>query len=134
MNVPGIKCTTDHHRPHAHPPHVLGKLGEDEAVRYLLSSGYLILDRNWRGSSGELDIVVMSPNEEIVAVEVKTRSSLRFGDPFDAITPEKYRKVYQLAREWISLNTKSARWRIDVILLLKNGMEFKLVHHKGLIA
>ena len=129
MNVHGNRYSEYHH-----PPHRLGKTGEDEAVRYLLSSGYLILDRNWRGTGGELDIIAKSPKEEVVVVEVKTRSSLRFGDPFDAITPEKYRKVYQLGREWISLHAKAATWRIDVILLLKRGDGFELVHHRGLIA
>lgn len=123
-----------HHPPHVHPPHVLGQDGEEEAARYLRSSGYLIVERNWRGSCGELDIIAISPSKEIVFVEVKTRSSLRFGDPFEAITPEKYRRVFQLAREWLALNKKESTWRIDVILLLKNDTGFERVHHKGLIA
>ena len=117
-----------------HPPHQLGRQGEFEATRYLLSCGYAILDRNWRGSSGEIDIIALADGVEIIFVEVKTRGSLRFGDPFDAITPEKYRRIYQLAREWIALHHPKAPWRIDVILLLKNGTHFELVHHKGLIA
>lgn len=120
-----------------HQPHLLGKSGEDQAARYLLSSGFRILERNWRGSSGEIDIIALVAGEdrsEIVFVEVKTRSSLRFGDPFDAITPEKYRRIFRLACEWVSLHHSRTPWRIDVILLLKNGAGFEIVHHKGLIA
>lgn len=118
----------------SHPPHHLGRTGEDEAARYLRSCSYLILDRNWRGSGGEIDIIALADGVEIVFVEVKTRGSLRFGDPFDAITPEKYRRIYLLAREWIAFHRPRAPWRIDVILLLKNGANFELAHHKGLIA
>lgn len=118
----------------AHAPHLLGRRGEDEAVRYLDSCGYAILERNWRGSLGELDVIALSSRGEIVFIEVKTRSSLRFGDPFEAITPEKYRRVFQLSREWIALHQPRAPWRIDAILLLRRGERFELVHHKGLIA
>lgn len=117
-----------------HPPHALGKAGEDEAVRYLRTCEYLILERNWRGSQGEIDVIARSEGNEIVFVEVKTRSSLQFGNPFDAITSEKYRRIFLLAREWISLHKVREPWRIDVILLLKNSSGFELVHHRGLIA
>lgn len=117
-----------------HRPHLLGKQGEDEAVHYLLSCGYKIIERNWRGSFGEVDIIALFEGAEVIFVEVKTRSTVRFGDPFDAITPEKYRRIYQLAREWMSTHQQRVPWRIDVILLLKNGSGFELVHHKGLIA
>lgn len=134
MNVHSNRFSDYHHPSHHHRPHLLGKAGEDEAVRYLLSASYLIIDRNWRGSKGELDIIARSPDDHLAFIEVKTRSSLRFGDPFEAISAEKYRRLYQLAREWISLHAKAATWQIDVILLLKNDVGFELVHHKGLIA
>ena len=117
-----------------HPPHQLGRRGEEAAARYLVSCNYALLDRNWRGSVGEIDLIALADGVEIVFVEVKTRGSLRFGDPFDAITPEKYRRIYQLAREWIALHHPRAPWRIDVILLLKRGAHFDLTHRKGLIA
>ena len=119
---------------YAHPPHLLGRQGEDAAAKFLLSSGYTIIERNWRGSSGEVDIIARAESGEFVFVEVKTRASLRFGDPFEAITPEKYRRIFRLAREWSALWQPKASWRIDVILLLQNPVGFELVHHKGLIA
>lgn len=126
----------DFHEPHhsIHLPHTLGRVGENEAARFLLNSGYLIIDRNWRGSYGEIDIIARSDANEIIFIEVKTRSSLRFGDPFDAITPEKYQRIFRLGREWIALHHPRTSWRIDVILLLKSNSGFELIHHKGLIA
>ncbi|NDA80395.1 MAG: YraN family protein [Actinobacteria bacterium] len=139
--------------PRPYRPHHLGRAGEDEAVRFLHSLGYRICARNWRGSCGEVDVIALSEaatatsqrsalseisarraHDEFVFVEVKTRSSTTFGDPFEAITPEKYRRLYRLAREWIALNHPRAPWRIDVILLLKSVHGFELVHHKGLVA
>ena len=129
------------HKPHlphrSYRPHQLGKSGEDEAVRYLKDINYEILERNWRSAKGEIDIIALhrvNGVAEVVFVEVKTRTNTLFGDPFEAITPEKYRRMYLLAREWMVLNQSRLPWRIDVILLLKQGLGFEIIHHKGLIA
>ena len=66
----------------------LGKAGENAAVAYLEQKGYLIRDRNWRKGHFELDIVAAKDNELIV-VEVKTRSNTLFAEPEDAC------RVYQ---------------------------------------
>lgn len=125
-------------------PHQLGRAGEAAAVDYLLDAGYSIIDQNWRGSHGEIDIIandkraVDSPHElgesEIVIVEVKTRSSTAFGTPFEAITPEKYRRLFLLGREWIGTYHPGAHWRIDVLSLIRTDGSFRFTHHKGLIA
>ena len=124
--------------PHrSYRPHQLGKSGEDEAVGYLKDINYEILERNWRSAQGEIDIIALhrvNGVAEVVFVEVKTRTNTLFGDPFEAITPEKYRRMYLLAREWMVLNQPPLPWRIDVILLLKQGLGFEIIHHKGLMA
>ena len=117
-----------------HTPHQLGKSGEIAAVKFLIESNHAILARNWRGTHGEIDIIALGKGEEIIFVEVKTRSTARYGDPFEAITPEKYRRIFRLAREWIALHHPNSPWRIDVILLMKSVSGFELVHHVGLIA
>lgn len=117
-----------------HRPHLLGREGEEHAVEYLQALGCEIVDRNWRGAFGEIDIIALDHKGELLFVEVKTRSSIRFGDPFEAITAEKYRRLYQLAREWSAEFRPYSRWRIDVILLLKHRHGFELAHHRGLIA
>src|SRR3954464_14821429 len=75
---------------------LLGRRGEDLAARYLTDLGYRILARNWRCRSGEIDLVAadLEPGRRtIVFCEVKTRSGLGFGDPLEAITWAKGRRL-----------------------------------------
>ena len=81
-----------------------GKYGEDLACRYLEKQGYKILERNFRIRGGEIDIIAQD-SQTLVYVEVKTRTSYRFGYPEEAVTPFKLRflkkaaKFYQNARK-----------------------------------
>ena len=61
----------------------VGRYGERVAVRHVEARGWRVLDTNWRGSEGELDIVALD-GDVLVVVEVKTRSSLGFGHPAEA--------------------------------------------------
>ena len=64
---------------------LVGKKGEDIAVEYLRKRGMKILDRNWHFSkNSEIDIIALE-NETLVFVEVKTRTNLNCGHPFEAI-------------------------------------------------
>lgn len=78
----------------------LGRIGEDAAVALLTGRGYRILARNFRCPLGELDVVA-DHDGAIVFVEVKTRSSLARGHPFEAITPHKRRRLTRLARYYL---------------------------------
>ena len=55
---------------------VTGTTGENFTARYLTERGYQILDRTWRIREGELDVVALSPDKEIVFIVVKTRTSV----------------------------------------------------------
>ena len=66
----------------------VGAYGERLAARYLLEAGMQVLDRNWRCDQGEVDIVAMD-DRCLVVVEVKTRRSLAFGPPVEAVTPSR---------------------------------------------
>ncbi len=83
----------------------LGARGERLAAVHLADLGYRVLDRNWRavpsrdGLRGELDVVA-EHDGRLVAVEVKTRSSHRFGHPFESITREKTVRLHRLAAAW----------------------------------
>ncbi|WP_298226357.1 YraN family protein [Gryllotalpicola sp.] len=92
----------------------LGKAGEDLAVRYLERNGFRIIARNWRGTRGELDIIALE-GDATVFVEVKTRSGLRFGDPLEAVTAAKLRRIRRLAGEWCAGNPGAVRIRLDVV-------------------
>ena len=79
----------------------LGRHGEDRAAQWYASRGYVVVARNWSCSDGELDLIVSS-GREIVFCEVKTRSSERFGSPFEAVNHAKQVKIRSLAMRWLS--------------------------------
>ena len=77
----------------------LGRRGEELAARYLQGLGYRVLERNWRCADGEVDIVALD-GRELVVVEVKTRTSVAFGDPLEAVTDRKLTRLCVLAGAW----------------------------------
>lgn len=98
----------------------LGRFGEDVAARWLADQGYQVVDRNWRGAEGELDLVAIHQGWW-VAVEVKTRRGTGFGHPFEAITPRKLRRLHRLALLWAIAHPESRRlagWRVDAVSVL----------------
>ena len=102
--------------------HAVGAYGERLAARYLTESGLQILDRNWRCDQGEIDIVAMD-DTCLVIVEVKTRRSLAYGSPVEAVTAVKAARLRRLAACWItdhrSLVDSVADVRIDVVGVLR---------------
>ncbi len=78
----------------------LGKFGEDFACRYLQSKGYMILCRNYKTRYAEIDIIAKK-NDAISFIEVKTRKSLRYGRPLEAVTLVKQRKIYRCAEYYL---------------------------------
>ena len=75
---------------------ILGKKGEKLVEKYLLDRGYKLLKRNFRTPFGEADLV-MQAGDEIVFVEVKTRTSEEFGKPREAVGKEKQKRYYRIA-------------------------------------
>lgn len=93
----------------------LGERGEDLAERFLRGSGYRILARNYRCPRGEIDLIARD-GEIIVFVEIKGRSSGRFGSPLDAITPVKRRRLAMTAQHYLAAcSLTRARTRFDVV-------------------
>ncbi|WP_111720369.1 YraN family protein [Homoserinimonas sp. OAct 916] len=107
----------------------LGRMGEELAARYLVEKGYAILDRNWRCDQGEIDIIAWQGGE-VVFVEVKTRSGLKFGHPFEAITTAKLARMNRLAYAWCAQGSdRVPRIRVDVIAVIApHGSEPQLEH------
>ena len=109
---------------------VLGKYGEDVAAQYLNDRGYQIVDRNWRCSTGEIDLVALH-NGRYIFVEVKTRNGTGFGHPFEAITSNKVLRMRKLVAQWCSANEKAgARVRLDAIAVLISGGRVAVEHLK----
>lgn len=94
---------------------ILGAFGEGLACEYLESEGYRILERNFRCRAGELDIIAVQ--DDIVAfIEVKTRSSDKYGLPSDAVSAGKQRKIVKTALYYMQKNRLLGHMcRFDVI-------------------
>jgi len=96
----------------------LGARGEQLAAAFLERSGISIIERNWRCSQGEIDVIVQD-GDETAFVEVKTRSSVQFGHPLEAITPEKLARLRRLAAAWCETHPQPGRHiRIDAIAVI----------------
>jgi putative endonuclease len=101
----------------------LGREGEDRAAQWYLARGYEVLGRNWRCHEGELDLVLRR-RRTVVFCEVKTRSSLDFGHPAEAVTREKQQRVRRLATRWIAGSRFRFREiRFDVVAVLPGRVD-----------
>ncbi len=93
----------------------LGAKGEEIAVRFLKSRGYRIVERNYRIRLGEIDIIAEQGND-LVFIEVKTRTDLSFGTPFESVTMQKQKQLSKVALEYLSKQDGHNRpARFDVI-------------------
>lgn len=99
------------------PPASLGERGERIAERYLTGKGLRILERGYRARCGEIDLIA-EEGEELVFVEVKTRTSARFGDPLEAVTPWKRRRILRAASLYLqSRGAWNRPCRFDVMAI-----------------
>lgn len=101
------------------PKQRIGAFGEETAVQYLIARGDEILDRNWRIRDGEIDIIALGANGIFHFVEVKTRSSLAFGHPFEAINRDKAHRMQRLALGWLATHKcLGCDYTLDVVAIL----------------
>ena len=110
----------------------LGQWGEDLAVRHLQAQGFEVLDRNWRCREGELDIVARD-GRALVFVEVKARSGVGYGEPAEAVTRLKARRIHGLATRWLAEQRPEGKWdlRFDVISVLRTRDLPEVRHLRG---
>ncbi|NIH81850.1 YraN family protein [Amycolatopsis viridis] len=111
---------------------VLGRRGEDIAVRHLQKLGFVVLSRNWRCRQGELDLVA-TDGRTLVICEVKTRAQESFGDPAEAVTADKIARIRRLTGQWLSIHRVGwCRVRFDVIAVYAEpGGEPRVRHIPG---
>jgi len=96
-----------------------GAFGEEVVSQYLISAKAEIIDRNWRIREGEIDIVALLPSGVFAFVEVKTRTSLAFGHPFEAINSTKALRLQRLALGWLATHgCFGCEYQIDVAAVL----------------
>jgi putative endonuclease len=97
--------------------HELGKKGEDIAAQYLTEKGYKILEKNWRFSHNEIDLIAKD-GEELVVVEVKTRQSNALIEPEMAVTRDKQRHIIRSANAYVRSKRMNVNIRFDIISIL----------------
>ncbi|MDT8442584.1 MAG: YraN family protein [Desulfuromonadales bacterium] len=106
----------------------LGRRGEEAAAAHLVSLGMKIMARNVRTPVGEVDLVARS-GRLLVFVEVKTRSSLAFGLPEEAVGPRKQRQIIRAAQWYMNQgHGHGLQPRFDVIAVLIRGAQIECRH------
>ncbi len=83
----------------------LGAAGEQAAAKWYRTNGYRIITRNWRNERGEIDLICRR-DHTVVFVEVKTRTSGRYGTGFAAVDWRKQTQVRRLAHAWLSASDR----------------------------
>jgi putative endonuclease len=96
-----------------------GALGEEITAQFVTGRGDEILDRNWRIREGEIDLVTLGPDGIFHFIEVKTRSSLAFGHPLEAIDRDKAQRMQRLCLAWLATHgSLGCGYAIDVVAIL----------------
>lgn len=106
---------------------VLGKKGEDLAAAYLTKKGYKILERNWRSGKDEIDIIALK-SDQLIIVEVKTRSTDYFGEPEEAVTLKKQMFLVRATDKYVNQFEFDEQIRYDIISIILRPNANK-VHH-----
>lgn len=106
---------------------LLGKRGEEIAADYLKNKGYQILETNWRYRRAELDLIAMQ-GAILVFVEVKTRSSDRFGTPESFISRQKENFMAEAANVYMEQIGHEWEIRFDFIAILFTGGRYTIEH------
>ena len=114
----------------------IGRRGEDLAAAWLEQRGYTILERNWRRPCGELDLIA-ERDGEIVGVEVKTRTGNAMGEPEEAVTRSKQRKLMLTIQTYLmEAGAEQRPYRLDVLAvrLAPNGAYLETRHYPAAFA
>ncbi|MPZ25715.1 MAG: YraN family protein [Micromonosporaceae bacterium] len=109
-----------------------GAYGERLAARHLMEAGLVLLDRNWRSATGEIDIVARE-GDTLVLCEVKTRRSAVFGAPIEAVTRRKAARLRRLAAEWLAetgVRPREVRFDVVEVFSPRRGAP-RVVHMRG---
>ena len=113
--------------------HETGKEGEMIAYEYLNRNFYRIICKNYRCKLGEIDIIAEEENE-LVFIEVKTRTGLGFGLPSDAVNRVKRSHIYNVAKYFLMQNKcENLYCRFDVIEVYIKEKEVKINHIKNCV-
>ena len=107
-----------------------GKMGEEIAARYLEDQGYIIVERNYRKGHLEIDLIALD-EDEIVVVEVKTRSHDVILDPEDAVGHKKRLSLIRLANQYARSHGRTENIRLDIVAIVSNADDTEIKHIKN---
>ena len=120
----------------------LGTLGEEIACNYLIKKGYTIIERNFKKSWGELDIIARAPDQTLVFIEVKTlrqnpqQDSQQQLSPEDQLTKLKLSKIQKSAIFYAGYYPKKIidekGWRIDLLAIVFKKENYSITHYENI--
>ncbi len=108
----------------------LGKKGEDLAASFLSEKGWNILERNWRFRRNEIDIIAFD-GSTLVFTEVKSRKNNLFGEPEEAVTLAKIKRLVLAADHYIRQKRLSCEARFDVISVIGEQPPYQIKHFEN---
>ena len=113
----------------------IGKWGENLACQYLEKNHYQIIDKNFWCHLGEIDIIAKDLNKkELAFIEVKTRTSLRYGNPAEAVTAKKLRHIkHTIEYFMVRKHLENVAIRIDVIEVLIQKQGYRVNHIRQIL-
>lgn len=106
-----------------------GNRGEAIAAAYLAAQGWEILERNWRFSRAEIDIIAKE-GKVLVFVEVKTRSTDYFGKPEEFVSFRKEQLMTDAAGVYMEKTSHDWEIRFDIISVILKGEQHRLEHFR----
>lgn len=115
---------------------VIGKIGEEIALAYLLKQNYAVLAKRYRIRGGEVDIIALN-KKTLICIEVKTRTQEKFGSGADALNRSKMQALVRTMKDFIMVYGKkiiftSLRYDlIDLRLDFKQKRVLRLIHYKN---
>lgn len=92
----------------------LGEKGEKLAIKFLKKQGYKLIKRNYKTRIGEIDIIAKD-RETLVFIEVKTRESIEYGLPFEAVNRAKKKKIANVALLYLKKVKEIPPCRFDIV-------------------
>lgn len=101
----------------------IGRLGENLAAKFLQDKGFTVAERNFRFGKAEIDLIVQR-DEWLLFIEVKTRSSVAYGQPEEFLTPQQVNRIFDAAEEYIYRIDWQGHVRFDVVSIQLGGKIF----------
>jgi putative endonuclease len=93
-----------------------GTLGEQMAASYFTNAGYHIIEKNWRHSHWEVDLIATKDNI-LHFIEVKTRRTKKFGLPEENVTKKKIQYLINASAEYLHLHPEWKRVQFDILAI-----------------